>query len=394
MSWRTFRNGLQTVHLWVGLIFMVPIILIGISGSIIIVMQAMPSFAVPAATAQGEAQPISRVIAAAATAAPELGEVVAVVLPQSWREPMKVQFGPPPGTRPTYQNQNTGKTLFVDPVSLKILGDTERRRAGSFMRMMTGLHISMMAPGYYGLQFVGWMGVAMVLFGLSGLILWWPKKGQWRFAFGVKKGARGFRLNRDLHGAVGFWSMIVFLIISISGVELAFPVTFQDAVGTILPLDTSVTDNIEIDPSIAASLENREQITVDDAATLARTAIPNARLLSIQLPPGGGGVYMVAMNPQPYGNGAPQISAFIGPGAEVGSVVDPRTYSVGKRIVVWLRALHYGYGFGQVWTVLVVLSGFLPLLFGITGFRMWQLKRAQTRAHRVSIPGAVAAPAE
>jgi uncharacterized iron-regulated membrane protein len=67
---------------------------------------------------------------------------------------------------------------------------------------------------------------------------------------------------------------------------------------------------------------------------------------------------------------------------------------VGKRIVVWLRALHYGYGFGQVWTVLVVLSGFLPLLFGITGFRMWQLKRAQTRAHRVSIPGAVAAPAE
>jgi hypothetical protein len=33
----------------------------------------------------------------------------------------------------------------------------------------------MMVPGYFGLQFVGWMGVAMVLFGISGLVLlmWW-----------------------------------------------------------------------------------------------------------------------------------------------------------------------------------------------------------------------------
>jgi uncharacterized iron-regulated membrane protein len=138
------------------------------------------------------------------------------------------------------------------------------------------------------------------------------------------------------------------------------------------------------------SLRSRtpDALTVDDAAKLALAAVPNARLLSIQLP--GGGVYMVAMNPEPYGNGAPQISAFIGPGAEVSSIVDPRTYSLGKRILVWLRVLHYGYGFGQIWTVLVFLSGFLPLLFGITGFRMWQIKRAR----RVPLAAAVVAPAE
>ena len=36
-------------------------------------------------------------------------------------------------------------------------------------------------------------------------------------------------LNRDLHGAVGFWSLAVFLILSVSGVYLAFPVTVQDS---------------------------------------------------------------------------------------------------------------------------------------------------------------------
>ena len=313
--------------------------------------------------------------------------VDAVVVPQRSGQPMQVQFGPPPGTRRANPNLNTGKTVFVDPVSLKILGDTERQRAGVFRRTLTTLHIAMMAPGYFGLQFVGWMGVAMVLFGISGIVLWWPTKGQWHLAFGVKKRARGFRLNRDLHGAAGFWSLTVFLILSVSGVDLAFPVTFQNMVGAVLPLDSGVADGT-LDEATIASIANPDALTVDDAAKLALAAVPNARLLSIQLP--GGGVYMVAMNPEPYGNGAPQISAFIGPGAEVSSIVDPRTYSLGKRILVWLRVLHYGYGFGQIWTVLVFLSGFLPLLFGITGFRMWQIKRAR----REPLPAAVVAPAE
>ena len=387
MGWRTFRNALQKVHLWVGLIFMVPIILIGVSGSIIVLMQSIPDLVLPAATARGEPQSLASVIAAAEAATQGAGKVDAVVVPQRSGQPMQVQFGPPPGTRRANPNLNTGKTVFVDPVSLKILGDTERQRAGAFRRTVNTLHIAMMAPGYFGLQFVGWMGVAMVLFGISGIVLWWPKKGQWRLAFGVKKGARGFRLNRDLHGAAGFWSLTVFLILSVSGVDLAFPVTFQNMVGAVLPLDGGVADGT-LDEATIASIANPDALTVDDAAKLALAAVPNARLLSIQL--SGGGVYMVAMNPEPYGNGAPQISAFIGPGAEVSSIVDPRTYALGKRILVWLRVLHYGYGLGQIWTVLVFLSGFLPLLFGITGFRMWQLKRAR----RVPLPAAAVAPAE
>ena len=389
MGWRIFRNALQKVHLWVGLVFMVPISLIGISGSIIVLLQNIPDLMLPAATARGEPQSIASVIAAAEAAAQGAGKVAAVVVPQRSGQPMRVQFGPPPGTRRANPNLNTGKTVFVDPVSLKILGDTERRRAGAFRRTLTTLHVAMMAPGYFGLQFVGWMGVAMVLFGISGLVLWWPKKGRWRLAFGVKKGARGFRLNRDLHGAAGFWSLTVFLVLSVSGVDLAFPVTFQEMVGAVLPLDSGVVDGT-LDEATIASIANRNALTVDDAAKLALAAVPNARLLSIQLPPGGGGIYMVAMNPEPYGNGAPQISAFVGPGAEGSSIVDPRTYSLGKRILAWLRVLHYGYGFGPIWTVLVFVSGFLPLLFGITGFRMWQLKRAR----RAPLPAAVVAPAE
>jgi len=389
MRWRSFRSILQSIHLWVGLILSIPFILIGLSGSIIVFMQAMPEMTMPSATATGDPRPLAEVIAAAEAAAPQEGAVVALVLPDSAGFPVQAQFGPPPGTRPPNGNLNTGKTLFLDPVSLNVIGETERRRAGPFMRTVTTMHIALMAPGHFGLQFVGFMGVFLVLFAVSGLYLWWPRRGQWRFAFGVKKGARGFRLHRDLHGAVGFWSLFVFLVVSLSGVELAFPVTFQDMVGSVMPLETEVTDGA-IDPAVLASIADPDRLSVDDAAKLALSAVPNARLASIQLPPPEGGVYMAALNANPYGNGQPQISAFISPGAEVSSVVDPRSYSVGKRILVWLRVLHYGQGWGNIWKILVFFSGFLPLLFAITGLRMWQLKRTSRRP----IPDGVPAPAE
>jgi uncharacterized iron-regulated membrane protein len=118
--------------------------------------------------------------------------------------------------------------------------------------------------------------------------------------------------------------------------------------------------------------------------------VPNSRLYSVQLPEAPGGIAMVTLMPEPYGDGAPSISVFVGPGTDVSSIVDPRGFSFAKRMLVWLRVMHYGLGLGIVWKVLVFFAGFLPLLFAITGLRMWQLKRSQRRA----LPEALAAPAE
>ena len=85
------------------------------------------------------------------------------------------------------------------------------------------IHEYLMLPGHIGLPLVGWMAVAMTFMGLSGLILWWPRKGRWMSAFLVRRGARGLRLHLDLHHAAGIWGSVLFLILSISGIYLAFP---------------------------------------------------------------------------------------------------------------------------------------------------------------------------
>jgi len=301
-----------------------------------------------------------------------------------------VQMGPPPGVVVAGggNNQIIG-TTFVDPASLEVLGSAERRRNGEFMRFLTSMHLALMFPSYYGGQTVGWMGVAMCLFGISGLILWWPKRGRLRSALLVRRDARGFRLNHDLHSVIGFWSLPVFMILSISGVYLVFPSTFGDTVKDFLPHESTLVHR-EVDASTVASLSNPTVLTADDAAKLALAVVPDARLHSVQLPPGEDGTFMVTLMPTYAGEGAPQISAFVGPGPEVSAVVDPRQDPLGTRVLDWMKSLHFGLGMGIVWKVLAFFSGFLPLLFAITGLRMWQLRRAQRR----SVPEGLAAPAE
>ena len=44
-----------------------------------------------------------------------------------------------------------------------------------------------------------------------------------------------------------------------------------------------------------------------------------------------------------------------------------------------LSLLHFGTGLGLVWTVLVFLSGLLPLALAITGVTVWWKRRALRR---------------
>ena len=390
MSWRTFRNGLQKVHLWIGFTLSIPFILIGVSGSAIVLVHSLPDFRVPFAMSSGEHHPLARIIESANRSASNGERATLIRMPQGVWEPAHVQMAPPPGVIvPGGGNNQIVGTTFVDPVSLEILGSEGRRANGELMRFLTSMHLALMFPSYYGVQTVGWMGVAMCLFGLSGLVLWWPKKGQWRSAFLMQRGTRGFRLNRDLHGVIGFWSLPVFMVLSFSGAYLVFPSAIGDTVEAVLPHESTLVHR-EVDAATRASISNPNALTADDAAKLALAVVPDARLKSVQLPPGEDGTFMVTLIPYYSSDGAPEISAFVGPGAEVSAVVDPRMDALGTRILDWMKSLHFGLGLGIVWKVLVFFSGFLPLLFAITGLRMWQLRRAQRRV----VPEGLAAPAE
>lgn len=380
MKWAVFRHGLQTVHLWAGLILAIPFVLLGISGSILMLQPEVPRMAYPHAPARGEMRSIAHILDAAAPAAPEGLGASRVTLPQRPGEPAVVRYG--------QRGQRDNTLVFVDPVSLEVLGTGDRTRPARIFGTMRTLHATLYVDMISDRTFVGWIGIAIAALTLSGLVLWWPRKGQWKGAFGMKRGARGFRLNRDLHSTIGFWTLILYLVLCITGVYLAFPREFRASVGTVFPLGYNFgSEEFEAGPP----RPHEQWLRADDTKALALAAVPDSRLINIDLASERNPLTILTLAPDGYGIGAPTITVSVdAEQAQIAYVDDPRAYELGERIVVWQRILHSGLGLGFVWKVLVFVSGFLPLLFAITGVRMWWLKRVERHTVRAAMTAKIA----
>ena len=364
--WRAFKHGLQTVHLWLGLILAIPIIVIGVSGSALLVQREILANSIPAATASGPSQPLTRIIGAATSAAPQDATPRSIVLPNGFRMPATVQFdfaGRPPRS-----------LVYVDPASLNVLGTSEVVQRGPVLAFLINTHAFLMMPTHIGLPFVGWMAVAMSFMAISGLILWWPRAGTWRRAFLMRRGARGLRFHIEFHHVVGFWGSAILLIMGVSGIYLTFPETFRVGVEALFPTGLGSEDgSANFQPGVAP-------LDADRAMVAALSAVPNTQVVNVQLPPNLNLPFVVQLETLEFRPRAPAILVTLdGQTGKINFVDDPRRYSLGDKVQNLQHALHFGLGMGWLWKLLVFISGVLPLGLAITGLNMWWKRRARNR---------------
>jgi uncharacterized iron-regulated membrane protein len=363
----TVRHTLRTVHLWLGLILLIPIVVIGISGSALLIESHYWSRSFPAATATGPKQTIVRAIEAARAAGPEGSRLGRVDLSVRDGEPVTVQLNPP-GRVPSIR-------VYVDPVSLEVLGTSEVVPRGRALGYLINIHSYLMMRSYIGVKVVGALGVVMILMALSGLVLWWPRKGQWRRAFFVRRGARGLSLYLDLHHAAGIWTFAVLLLMSISGVYLCFPQTVTAGLGTVLP------SGLGSGEPLAGFVPKPGPLDADMAVASAATAVPDARVVSVLMPEQSGRPILVSLETTRFG-GATQPQILVTLDQTTGAVAyvdDPRDHGLVEQVVNFQNALHYGSAYGTLWKIVVFISGFLPLFFAVTGVSIWWARRRVTR---------------
>jgi uncharacterized iron-regulated membrane protein len=218
--------------------------------------------------------------------------------------------------------------------------------------------------------------------------MWWPKPGEWRRAFIVRRKARGQRFHRELHGAVGIWTLVVLVVVSFSGVYLVFPQRLGAAVMAVMPA-RDFRAQPKVEPVRVAP-----PLAIDDAVAMAREAAPGASPLLVAMPVRPDQAARVQLMREGHEHGKPMVTVFIDPARrKIVEVRDPRDFSAGEAVMTWQRPLHAGRGLGWAWRILVFLSGFLPLLFVITGISFWGLKR-RTRMATQSRRAAVLNPAE
>lgn len=242
------------------------------------------------------------------------------------------------------------------------------------------LHLNFLG-GERGETVVGLMGFLMLLFCVSGLVIWWPRNGRWRRALTLRWSRNNsprnyfrlnsFRLNYDLHKLIGVYLLPVFIMLAITGIEIVWHEPFERVVASLLP--------VEEEPAPASSV-GTEPLDIDEVANLAQARFPESRIARIYLPRTATDSWHVTfMHPEErwreYGASSVWVDRFSG---ELTGVRDLRELPAGSRLLAWMFPLHNGDALGLAGRLLVFLSGLLiPVLFG-TGVFMWLKKRRKS----------------
>lgn len=361
------RAVLFQIHLWTGLTIGIVLAVLGLSGSVLVYhdeLLAMTQAPVPHAQAAGVMLPLDALLAGAREEFPKRANAT-VTLPEKQGDALLVRFQS--GSRPGPQR---GTDVYVDPASAKVL-DVRQAPYNAFIGTMHDLHGRLLIPGREGRQVVGWLGVAMLLLGCTGIVIWWPKRGQWSMAFGVRRNARGYWLYRDLHGAVGIWGLVVFLIVSFSGVAIAFPDTVRSIVTFGASQPASPTFDLRNGPEVEP-VQGRKPMGLDAAVALVKMQTPHADVRSISIPSKRNAAWRVMIGSAEDG---PVSIAYVDPWNAKILAMRNASANGADSFMAWQRPLHQGSGWGALWRILVFLSGLLPSLFVTTGIVMWVKKR-------------------
>ncbi|UKT63901.1 PepSY-associated TM helix domain-containing protein [Pedobacter mucosus] len=94
-----------------------------------------------------------------------------------------------------------------------------------FFDIIKMLHWSFLINHPIGQQIIGWSTFIFVFLLISGMVMWWPKnlkKSNFDKSFKVKWKAKFKRVNYDLHNVLGFYVMIICLMLALTGMVWTF----------------------------------------------------------------------------------------------------------------------------------------------------------------------------
>lgn len=343
----TVRRSLLTLHQWVGLAAGLFLVVISVSGSALVfeneidrALNPSTSFVTPG----GRPLSIEALIAGVQAAQP-VDQVTGVRIAD--RPDQAYEF-----------SLRSRRAAMVNPYTGEVLG--LRDREVSFARWLHLLHTRLTA-GKLGEAMVGWFSVAMLGLAITGVVLWWPRK-----ILTVGSAASWKRTNFDLHNVLGFYSSLVMLAITLSGVLIAFENTTDPLVRRLNP------PSPEAPGPQSTPIAGGTRISVDNAVAIAAQALPGAFASNVGMPNSPTAVFRILKKfPEdrtPAGRSRVYIDQFSG---KTLLVENTRTAPLGTRILNLKRSAHTGDIFGAPTQALYFIVSLGIALQAVTGALIW-----------------------
>ena len=253
-----------------------------------------------------------------------------------------------------------GSSVVLDPYTGAILPEPPSPgRLPRFIRTVHVLHTRLLG-GRIGNAIVVSVTLVALFLVLSGIIIWWRDK-HWR----INTSASWKRINFDLHHSLGVFSAILLLFITSTGLW----VHYEAVDDWMRKLNHSPTPP---PPTQPAAEPGTPELSLDSIAAVARTAVPGAAIMNIQLPPGPKRPAMVQLKyPEdhtPAGRSRVFIDKYRGTTL---LTMSTRTAERGQHMIDIKRALHTGDIYGLPTQILWMLSALTLAAQGVTGVVMW-----------------------
>ena len=261
--------------------------------------------------------------------------------------------------------------VYVDPYNGMILG--EHRQADTFTGWISLLHTELLSDEL-GEIILGVSALLLIGMSITGLILWWPRKGKFSPGFKIQWAANWNRKNFDIHRASGIYAVVFLLLTAFTGASLVFN---QTAINLINAITLSPPRN-----ALPLSDIHQAQMTrpaLDILLHQADIELP-ATTTWVNLPrkPEAPLVIRKKLDEEFHPNGRSFVY-FDQYSGKVLQVENAMKVPLGTRVYSTLYPIHIGTIGGTYTRVLQVIVGLSPLILFVTGGFIWWNKRKAKR---------------
>lgn len=198
------------LHLWLGLVTGIVVVIVSVTGAILTFEEELRLLFQPYQTVQDHGKPFlpPSALAEAAKKEYKIKGVSAVLYRGRERSAVVPWYGDRKNYLVNYLDPYTGKPLHSQPLN------------SDFYRIMIEGHYQLWLPRNIGQPIVAYSTLIFVITLITGLVLWWPKK--WtkstrEQSFFIKTKATFKRLNYDLHNVLGFYALLIAMVLGLTG---------------------------------------------------------------------------------------------------------------------------------------------------------------------------------
>ena len=374
----TLRKFINDIHLWLGIGSGIIIFLVCLSGTILVFDKEIKAvFTEDIQFEESNLPPMDFDALKASIAAEGLGELKSMTIDEEEDfHTASIQTGP---------EDRRGTSFLVHPQTGEVMAAPESSASG-FMMAMFRMHRWLLLDSAIGRPIVGVATIIFILLSISGLVLWFPKKLRWKnlkSGFKIRTDASWKRVNHDLHNTLGFYSLILIIIMCLTGLCWSFE-GYRELASNVL--GTKVFNRGGGPTYAALQLKDEEKVGLQEVYELTQIEFPYEGKISISLPSEENPVYSIRKYDSSSFSPVIADNLVVNEAGEIEEKVIFSEKPMNEQVASLIKPIHLGEIYGTFSKVIYFIACLIATSLPVTGTIIWlnKLKKKNKKKKKKS----------